>query len=137
MRSWRCERRSMAKTKTYKLYGTAAASTNALASLIIQRDGYIHALAGSLSFSSSTNGHYAFVELSFTNTAQTVTNDTVGPIFELDAWVASGAAGTLQGTKEKTISGLAIPVKAGDRLYLNTNQSAAALHANFYIHVAE
>lgn len=124
------------KTKVYKLYGTTAVNANALAQVIIQRDGYIHGILGNVTLNSGTTGHYVNAELSFQSVAQTNTNDTNGPFFEISLWVFTGAAGCVQNSRSEAISGLAIPVKAGDRLYLNV-QAAASSNINAYIYVAE
>lgn len=127
----------MAKTKVYKIYGSAAASTNSLASIIIQRDGYIHGLHASLSAISEVNGHYFNAELSFSSVSQSTTNDTIGPIFGLELRIVNASNGNFVNNRLASISGLAIPVKAGDRLYLNTAQSASTCYCTFYVYVAE
>lgn len=124
------------RTKTYKLYGTTAASANALATVIIQRSGYIHAIVGNLLLHSSTTGHGARAELSKLSVSQYNTNDTTDVLCELDTLVTNAANGTVNNSKNVAISGLGIPVTAGDRLYLNV-YTDASMHANWFIYVAE
>jgi len=124
------------KTKVYKLYGTSAADANALAQVIIQRSGYIHAVSGNLSLNSTTTGHFAKVELSKASVGQLTTNDTVDSLFEMDTLVTNAANGTVNNSRQHAVSGLGISVAAGDRLYINLTTPATA-YVTFHVYVAE
>jgi len=125
------------KTRTYKLYGASTTSANALASVIIQRDGYISAIHGSIVMDAVADAHYIYAELSFVNVSQVATNDTLGPIFELREYLDVAANGATVSGQNSGISGIAIPVKAGDRLYLNITSSACNGFESFFVYVAE
>lgn len=125
------------RTKVYKLYANTATSSNAAASIIVQRDGYIHAIAGNMAADNTADGSSFLAELSTQSVSQATTNDTLGVLFALREYHNSGAAGTFLSGKSSSVSGLAIPVKAGDRLYLNTSQTAVNLYTEFFVYVAE
>lgn len=120
-------------TKVYKLYASTAAS--AAASLIIQRRGSITAIKWSAILDSTADNNNIDVELSFTPTGQLSTNDTVGPIDQVKLINNVGAAGSTQFGINQVTNGLAIPVNAGDRLYLNAAGTAGSITC--FVYVAE
>lgn len=125
------------KTKTYKLYAASTTSANALASVIIQRDGYIHGISGQMHIDNVVDNHYVIAELSFNSVAQATTNDTIGPICEMREFHNVGAAGSFRSGTGLSLGGLGIPVKAGDRLYLHTTSTVVNSYISYYVYVAE
>lgn len=122
-------------TKAYKLYTATAA--NAAASLIIQRRGVITAIKWAAQLDNSGDNTGLNAELSFTPTGQVTTNDTIGPIDQVKGIQNVGAAGVSWTAVNTVTNGLAIPVNAGDRLYLNTGACSATADITCFVYVAE
>lgn len=114
----------MALTKVYKLYCAVSADTNAAAQVTIQRSGRIVAISLGCALDSVTDNSSAAVELSFSSSAQAATNDTVGPVAMVRPWNNFTTSGnTCPSVDRSNLSGLNIPVSAGDRLYINVDGS--------------
>lgn len=125
------------KTRAYKLYAATTTATNAAASFIVQRDGFIHGFHGSMVIDATADNHYCYAEVSNQSVSQATTNDTLGPMFELREYHNVGAAGVVASGQNSGISGLSIPVKAGDRIYLNILSSACNGFTTIFVYIAE
>lgn len=124
--------------KVYKLYGASTSTANAVAQLDFTRAGNIVAIAHAARVAGSADYNFAW-EVSFASAAQAATNDTVGPIYEFrmarDISLESETC-----FDNGAISGFAIPVGVGDRLYLHLTLGAGTLTSNqaaVYLYVME
>lgn len=126
------------QTRVYKLYASVAADTNAAAQLVFQRPGLITAVAGHGSLSGTANGDFGCSELSFASTIQNQTNDPIGPIalfYVLKNLVTSGG---FDSVVNYTLSGLAIPVDQGVRIYCHSDIAGTVTFLQtWFIHVLE
>lgn len=118
----------------YKLFGAGSGGTeNSLASLDIQNEGVIVGIWGSLLGDLDADTETLSVEASFLSTNTIASNDARGSLFLLSAQTA-GAANFL--SQNAGISGLAIPVAAGERVHLHVVASAGVTcSAHIYLHV--
>lgn len=122
----------------YKFFATGAATLDAAASLDIRRDGHIVAMLGDLHITGADAlDDGGGVEISFASGSGFVTNDTTGSVFTLRAgnsFLTSG--GGLVG-KSESVSGIAIEVFAGERMYMHLTEfgSIAAISATVYLYV--
>lgn len=101
----------------YQLYGTAAASADSIANLDIQFTGEIVAWQMTAAGASMATADDAFgVECSFLSSSMFASNDARGVICRVQNQI--GAAGG-QSEVHESLSGLAIPVVAGERVHLH------------------
>lgn len=104
----------------YKLYGAGSATADNVASLDIRHDGHIVAIAASIAVTAADALNDGFsVELSFGSTGGIATNDTTASLLVVRAsqgFLTSGGGGVHQ---HQSVSGIAVPVSAGERLYLH------------------
>jgi len=123
--------------KVYKLYGSSTTTANAVAQLDIQRNGNIVALSFSSRGVTNAADSHAQWEVSFASAGQYATNDTVGPIGEI--WQGQDDSQRQREAWNHSISGFAIPVGVGDRLYLHTYVSGTFSGNNcaVYVYVME
>lgn len=126
-------------TRVYKLFGNnaAAATANANAQVIIQRNGFITAIHISSQFPSAVNGDNSGWEISTSSAGQLNTNDAVGPLLQINQYNKIAAAGSYEGVQCSKIEGIAISLAAGDRLYLNYSGTAATSYCWCYVYVTE
>lgn len=123
--------------KVYKLYGSSSSTSNALAQIDIQRNGTIVAIQHA-HYAKATADHTTVFEVSFASAAQPTTNDTVGPIYEVRSNTDT-VLGPDTVFDNGCLTGTAIPVGVGDRLYLHLTiaGTATANQIAVYIHVME
>lgn len=114
----------------YKLYGAPTATTDALASLDIQRDGHIVAYDANLGVltADALDDGYA-MEVSFASTGAFTSNDTKASILTIRAFASFLTSGGGPVKAQSQLSGLAIVVSAGERIYLHAQVSAAPASA--------
>ena len=125
--------------RIYKLYGTNNSTANAQAQLTIQARGTIVALQCDQSLVSQADGDRAGSEISFAAVNQVQVNDPVGPIssqIQSYEFTTSGASKT---SEQMVASGIAVPVNAGDRIYLHIVciTGTPNVLALWYLHVVE
>lgn len=126
-------------TKVRKLYASGTSTTNAAAQIDILRDGIIHGLLFSVRMATTTDGSSARWELSFASTSQLATNDTVGPIASVALTYEIATSGGMDLAKVVPITGLAIPVRSGDRLYIHSlvTGTLTSNDCNVYVYCGE
>lgn len=107
------------RTRVYKLYGSVSATTNAAAQITVQRPGIISAILFSGRVDGLTNDTAVYWELAFGSTSQIAVNDTQGSLAECSYYINTLTSGIIDGAIQSLVNGIAIPVAAGDRLYLN------------------
>ena len=125
--------------KVYKLNHAVTSTTAAAAVVTIARKGRIVGILNNSRMQASgvTAGSYE-TEVSFANSNQVITNDTVGPI----ASFVNGSEATTSGMRQVGVTTWVpcnIGVNAGDRIYLNVYVSGtvAASMNNCYLYVEE
>lgn len=100
------------------------------------RDGVITSLFWSGAATAAADGGYARIELSFSNVAQGATSDTMNVISEV---TIGGDLVTSGGPESVNVchAGIAIPVKAGDRIYFNLTVASTTFYASCFIAISE
>jgi hypothetical protein len=108
--------------KTYKLYGTAAATANAVASLKITRKGTLKAIMAAIASTGGAGVGWQQIELSKQNTSSLTTNDTP------DSVIASFALATGNATtaSDNVVLLTSVDVDVGDTIYLNFSTAGTA-----------
>lgn len=123
----------------YQLYGFAAAATDAVASVDIQFNGEIvgWALYGLGSFNAADDRFG--VELSFLSSNCYQSNDARGVIAYGHTKMGLLTSGGVPCSFNLTMSGLAIPVVAGERIYLHIPEysSAGTVNAKAIMYVLD
>lgn len=101
--------------KVYKLAHQATATTNSAATVTIARKGTLVGIVWAVFVNAGAASSSLANELSFSNTGQVATNDTIGPIGAAHVGCATSTVNSLNVGEACRIS-----VNAGDRIYLNT-----------------
>lgn len=124
-------------TRAYKLTASVSADTNAAASIIIQQTGWITAILGIVRQTGTiADGDAARAELSFASTSNLGTNDSVGPIFQVENEASLVTSGMAQVATQQDITGIMIPVSSGDRLFVNIDiTGTTTCTVTFYVYV--
>lgn len=126
------------RQRVIKLYATASADTDAAVYCVIPNNGIVtgvawHALATSAAATSSAKW-----ELSFTPARQTTVNDATGPFSMCNIGHIFATSGLAQATENVQELGLALPVVAGDRLFLNVEVTGTITsEVNVFVYIAE
>lgn len=121
----------------YKLYNEFTSSADSGALLDIQFDGVITAIDWNVRADLDADTEAYNVELSFLSTNTFTVNDSRGSISMVGAQ-ASGTPGFIDHVVAKGLSGLAIPVTAGERVHLHgTLAGTASVRAHCYLHVED
>jgi len=111
----------------YKLFGNVLAGvvTDSMASADIQNTGHITALAFNVDADGmdALNDH-AKLEVSFMSTNTFTTNDVRGSVAMHGVTLQFLTTGGGIGSNSLSISGLSIPVEAGERIHLHSSASA-------------
>lgn len=120
--------------KVYKLAHQATASTNAAASVTIARRGTLTGIGFCVFLNSGAAVSSMANEVSFGNTQQVATNDTIGPLACVQHALAASTVGSTQQHVPCNIA-----VNAGDRIYLNTlvTGTIAASYIQVFLYVNE
>jgi hypothetical protein len=126
-------------TKTYVLAVGLAATTNAAAQVQFPRAGHIVAVQMVTTRLPSGGASESTAWQVSTQSTFNQANDAQGIVFGLiQAFTTATAVGLMEISKEANISGLAIPIQSGDRLYLHAILNGASTStAVAIIHVAE
>jgi len=127
------------KTKAYHLAAVCAALTNAAAFITVPRDGYIVAATLIVGTASVVDLSSYTGELSTVGVIGHATNDSQGGFLTctLGPFKVTTAVGSDLRSAFTSIAGIAIPVKAGDRVYLNTDQWPQSAAYSAYVHISE
>jgi hypothetical protein len=114
----------------YRLYGAPTVSADSIASLDVREKGIIESIAfsGHVNAPASMAGE---VELSFGSTGTFTTNDTTQTL----GTAAVSTAGAGLAAFSHVITGLAIPIEPGERVYLHWLASAAPTASKMYCHI--
>jgi len=124
----------------YKLFASVAATSDAVAQLDIVGDGFISAIWGYLTVegADALNDGIGF-EVSFASTSGFNSNDTRASIFGLDTRQEFLTSGGATPGMFGSVSGLRIPVLAGERIYLHSleNGTITAGRGTFWFFVED
>lgn len=123
----------------YKLYAAGTGGTeDGAAQLDVQFDGEINAIFGQMSADLDADQEFCAAELSFISTNSLTNNDTRGSLFTLRGQCSVGAAGMVINDTNSGVGGLAIPVTAGERIWLHLSATAGVTSSTtIYIYVAD
>lgn len=114
----------------YQLYGTATSATDAVASLDVQFDGHIIAWSLSVNGSGVNAADEAVAcEVSFLSTNMFNSNDARGVIASTQFRYGFTTSGAANASENTTLSGLTIPVVAGERIYLHIPDCSSTVTA--------
>lgn len=122
----------------YKIYAQNAATADAVASLDIRQDGHIVALSLATTAQGCDALNDGFTsELSFASTRGTGANDTTASIATCNAHQGFLTSGGSAVQDRMVLSGLAIPVKAGERMYVHhvLSGGATSIDTRAYMYV--
>lgn len=118
----------------YKLYGTGV--TDGIASVDIIAKGHITAIQVAMEADLDADLETARMEVSFSSASGFTTNDTKSSIVTARAALAAiTAAGTVVVAENFCVTGIAIPVDVGERMYLHG--AGTNMTATVYIHVSD
>lgn len=108
--------------EVYKLYATATADTTSAATLDVREDGHIVAMLGLLTVTNADAlNDGAVCEVSFASSSGFASNDTHASILTMGAFQGFLTSGGGPVQDRVALSGLAIPVVAGERLHLHVD----------------
>lgn len=126
--------------KTRKLYASISATSNDAAHLDVQRSGVIRMVQWCITNSTAAPaaGDYVLAELSFSSTAQTATSDAVGILSMATGDSNFTTSGNGFSGLVASVGPTAIPVRQGDRLYLNAVEAGSSTWlVSVIIHIDE
>lgn len=123
----------------YKLAASISGGTeNDLASIDIQSDGTLYAVHAAVQCDLDADGEFARAEVSFLSTQTIGSNDSRGSIFGVAKRVSLTTSGVGDGGINAGLSGLRIPVMAGERVHLHANSTAGVTGgAEVYMYVED
>lgn len=122
----------------YKLRGPGTGGTeDSIANLDIQFDGEIVAMLGTLSVDLDADAETSAVEVSFLSTNTFGVNDTRGSLFMMRIQASElTAVGHNLGAVNNSVSGVRIPVTAGERIHMHITSTAGVVcTAHVYMYV--
>jgi len=120
----------------YKLQNAFVATADSAASLDIQFDGIITALQWAIRSDMDADGEAWDAEVSFLSTRTIDSNDSRGSISQMSE-MAAGTPGQSYGGN-LGLSGLRIPVSAGERIHLHAQLNGTAIvNVTVYLHVED
>lgn len=121
----------------YKLYGTGDGDTdNDTASFDVQFNGDIVAIHQTITGNLDANDEYVNYEVSFLSTGTFTTNDARGSLFISGTRRHFTTSGGSNSTSNSSVSGLRIPVSAGERIHLHADAStgvSSSCHTYVYV----
>ena len=125
------------RTSVYKLYASVSVDTNAAATVEIRRDGVIFLLSENFHLQSASGTAWAVVEVSAANVIQDTVNDINNVLDEVRLSFLFTTSGGANPHVNKAVECM-MPVRAGDRIYLNANVNGTVTVAgSVFIHVRE
>ena len=121
----------------YKLAATGTGGVeDGAAQLDIQFDGVITAIFGTLRATLDADAEFALAELSFISSQTMGNNDTRGSLMLLQLQQHVTTSGSNSNCVNEGVSGVEIPVNAGERLWMHLQVTAStASNADFYVYV--
>jgi hypothetical protein len=126
------------KTICFSLLAVVATSTNAACYVTMPRPGFIVAWDMSISATTVVASSVFSGELSTQPVFGSATHDSQGSFgfVSLGPLIQYTAVGVLPQSSRGYGTGIAIPVLAGDRIYINTNQSGVSASFTAKVHVS-
>jgi len=122
--------------RTYKIYAAYSITANGIGSIQILRSGRIRSVRWAADINTILDNSQAVIELSFANTSQIGTSNTIGVVDELRMWANFVTSGLmLSAVHVQRI--LDMPVNAGEILYLNTVVATAAGAVSVFLDIEE
>lgn len=125
----------------YKMSATNIVTTDAIQSLDVREDGHIIAIGGYVVASGvDAQNEGAEIELSFASVSGFGANDTLNQIFGMTSGAHSvTTSGGSPGGQNCWVSGLRIPITAGERIYMHiiVRGTLTALRTNVWIMVED
>lgn len=124
--------------EVYKLaFSGQTADANAVASLDIREDGHIVAIAAEIDVTGmDVLNDGAQAEVSFASTSGYYTNDTHASMLTVGTRLGAITTGGVQAHAQREISGLAIAVAAGERIYAHLDVTGTVnASGQFYMYV--
>lgn len=110
----------------YHLYGSASADTEGLASCDVQFDGEIVAVHFAVAAQFNAHADQFAVEVSFISSTTLAKNDARGVIYGIRGKAGLLTSGGFVSHINEGLSGLQIPVVAGERVYMHVSEYVAA-----------
>ena len=121
--------------RVYNMFYSATADVDQAVSLSFQEAGFITMVHMSLIVNAAIDNVRTKGELSFSPAYQGDVNDTVGPIAFVQSQSNFVTSGLDYNSTNVILPGLRIPVKIGNRIYLNTGDLVGAQVSQFKIFV--
>ncbi len=121
----------------YKLQGNGTGGTEeSVGSLDIQFDGEINAIHGAMDADLDADLEVCAAEVSFLSSNTIGINDARGSLFQLRVRTNETGVGKSDGHANSAVSGIKVPVTAGERVHLHLVASAGVVSSNqFYLYV--
>jgi hypothetical protein len=110
------------QTFTRRIFGSSAASTNALSSIDVTTDSILVALALTIQPLAFVNSDALDAELSAASVYQGITNDALSIIANLPYSYGIATQGAVQGSTCLVVSPMQLFIPRGTRIYLHTLQ---------------
>lgn len=120
----------------YALYDTSTASADSVAQLDIQFDGHITAWHAALECQAVADAEGAAYEVSFLSSNTLTSNDSRGSILIVRYLAELTTSGATTTTMNDGLSGLYIPVTAGERIWVHaeiTGTLTSEFNAHLYV----
>lgn len=123
----------------YKLNATGSGGTEeSLASLDVQFNGVIQAIAGTMESDADADADRSAVEVSFLSSATFGVNDARGSIFMMRNQWALTTSGVYVTGLTQSVSGMEIPVNRGERIHMHLFATTAVVtRADVYLYVRD
>jgi hypothetical protein len=125
-------------TKSYFMLGSVAATTNAAAMIQIPRPGWIVALLMSGFLTLGAGASQGVWQLTLNVQVYSIANDSQGILSAVNKnWTWGTSVGWIECDFNVPLSGIAVPVVAGDRLYLHYNGSSIVTACQAILHISD
>ena len=124
----------------YKFFGQGTGGAeDAVASVDIQFDGVIEGMSlQTRSTSTMSGGDHVEAELSFLSTSNIGKHDARGSLLQADFGLHQTSSGATDKVGRSQMTGIAIPVHAGERVYMHVNGSTGETQdVTGYLYVAD
>lgn len=122
--------------RTYKIYGTGAATANNVANILVGKSGRIKSIRWSARVDAVADNSVAVLELSMSPQAQSGTNDTTSEIAEVSIFGNLATSGFVHSSL-KAQELVDIPIAQGERVYLHVAITTATYYATAFVDVDE
>lgn len=126
------------KMRVLKLWCNVSADTDSACYVVLPNPGKIVAVSWHAEITSALAVSSAKLELSFSGARQTTVNDATGPISMHACGTTVLTSGGAEAGSNSLLTGVAIPVSGGDKLYLNAEITGTiTVNTNCFVYVAE